>query len=88
MFRCTGNGKTYSVPLLQFLSGAAADVLDDAAEKGWNEAKLIRKLIAVEAPEAIDAVGKLANDQVEAVSAAWAEASTASLGESPASDDS
>ena len=79
--------KKYSVPFIQFLSGEGAEFLDDQGGR-LTEAVLARRLLVMECPEAGEAVRSLAADQATALSRAWVEASTASAGESLASDDS
>lgn len=80
--------KQYSVPFLQFLGGEAAEYLESLHDKPTSEATMLRNLIKIECPEAYDEIRKLANDQVAALSVAWAEASAASVGESSASEGS
>ncbi|KAA0021807.1 hypothetical protein [Antrihabitans cavernicola] len=87
-FRVADGGKVFSVPFVQYLSGAGADYLEEAAEKGHDEIRLTRRLVEIESPDASEAVAKMSRDQVKALGEAWAEASTASVGESLASDNS
>lgn len=80
--------KTYSVPFVQYLSGEGASYLESLADNPVSEATMLRNMIAIECPEAVDEIKSLANDQVAALSVAWAEASTSSAGESSASEGS
>lgn len=82
------NAKVYSVPFIQYLSGEGNEYLETVAEKPLSEATLLRNMIRIECPEAYDEVRKMSNDQVSWISQEWAKASTASVGESSASDDS
>lgn len=79
--------KTYSVPFIQYLGGDATEFLSENGAL-MGEVALTRKLIAFECPEASEEVRTLSNDQVQALSKAWAEASNATVGESAASDNS
>jgi hypothetical protein len=87
-FKLSERGKTHSVPFLQYIGGEAAEYIESLAVKPVSEATMLRNLIRIECPEAFDEIRKLANDQVAALSVAWAEESEASAGESQASEGS
>lgn len=79
--------KSYSLPFIQYLGGlAAAYAEENMAIK--SEVSLMRELVIIECPDSEDAVRALSVDQCKALADAWNEASTGSVGESSASDDS
>ncbi|KZM68477.1 hypothetical protein AWN90_11445 [Nocardia terpenica] len=85
-FRIAEGGKVYSVPFLQYLSGRGATFIQSGIESKLDEASLTRGLIALECPEVAEAIEGLSIDQIGALSKAWADASTVSLGELPGSE--
>lgn len=87
-FRAKDGGKVYSVPFMQYVSGAGAEFMEDAVEQKLDEVRMTRGLLSIECPQAKDAIRGMAMDQIVSLSRAWAAASTASLGESLGSDES
>lgn len=82
-------GKTFDLPLLKFLSGEKIEEIAAAEEKGGMTAVAATYSLFGEAgTPAGDAVRKLDQDQMEALSSAYMEASGISVGESEASTDS
>lgn len=79
--------KAYRVPFIQYLSGDASEFLSEHGAS-MTEVAIMRRLIAIECPDAEEEVRKLSNDQMLALSAAWAEASNGTVGESEASEES
>ncbi|MBF6333445.1 hypothetical protein [Nocardia transvalensis] len=69
------------MPFLQYLSGQGAKFIQAGIESKMDEASLTRGLIAIECPEAAEAVEDLSIDQIGALSKAWADASAVSMGE-------
>lgn len=91
-FKCEEreDAPVYSVPHVQYLSGVGTDYME-AVTTGQivvGDFASIREMIAIECPEAKDDLKKLSKDQVMWISGEWGKASTASVGESSASDDS
>ncbi|OZD23816.1 hypothetical protein CH253_08110 [Rhodococcus sp. 06-156-3C] len=81
-----GKDKVYSVPKLEFLSGETSEYIADLVGKAYNETTVTRNMLSLENPDCAEAVRKLRKDQVDALSAQWAEASAVTVGESSASE--
>lgn len=81
------DGKTYSVPKLQYLSGKTAKLLNEL-QAPMTSAEINRRVLVSECPDCEDAVYSMADDQMEALADAWIEASTVTVGESQGSNDS
>lgn len=80
--------KTYSIPFMQYISTEGSDYVDSLAENPVTEIKMIRGILGIECPEASEELKHLTNDQVLALFTAWNENSTATVGESSASEGS
>jgi hypothetical protein len=87
-FRCRDGGKVYSVPKPQYLSGDGSDYIESAIADKVDEIRMTRRLLIIECPEAEDEIRRMAGDQIAHLSNQWAEASTATVGESDGSADS
>lgn len=85
-FPFRADGKIFHLPRLQYLTGESSEYLVEAWQQDHSEAVVTRRLIAIECPEAVDAVRKMRDDQVIAIAKAWQENSTASVGESNGSE--
>lgn len=78
-FRVHEDGPTHSVPHLGYLSGEGVALLEQSIKERFTEATTTRRLVAIELPELADEFNRLAEDQVLAVSTAWAAATTETL---------
>jgi hypothetical protein len=72
---------THSLPLLKYLPAKSAEMFEAGAE-------VTGLIIALDTPEAKDAVRELDAEQLKGFMAAWREASGVSVGESSGSDES
>lgn len=80
-FEFEHDGKTLDVPLLKFVTAAAAE----AFESGREVTGLI---LAADKPEVQTALRSMDSDQLEALMSAWGKASKITVGESQGSSDS
>lgn len=91
-FKCSdaADAPVYSVPFVQYLSGTGTDYME-AVTTGKlvvGDLESVRQMIIIECPEAEADLKKMSKDQIMWISSEWGKASTASVGESSASDDS
>ncbi|QGJ92008.1 tail assembly chaperone [Gordonia phage Keelan] len=79
--------KTFTIPKMQYLPGDAIDFMDQKAKEVALEWLLMRHLFMFLVPKAEDQIRSMSRDQIDALSKAWDDASTADLGESSASEE-
>lgn len=80
--------KTYTVPFIQYLSGPGSEYIDSVAVNPVPETTMVRRVLLIECPAAEDEIKSLANDQIMSLFKGWTETSSATVGESSASEGS